>query len=124
MQTRPSWLVAGALALTLGAGSAVAQNAPTPPPPPPPGAAPGQPPQHRPFEDLNLSAQQKQQMQQIMDETRQQMQALRAQTEAKINAILTPEQRAKLAQDRAQHPGGPGERRMGPPPSGAPGPGG
>ncbi len=85
---------------------------------------------------LNLTADQKAQVESIRKEERdamknldeqaltgaqrrEQMQQIRQGTQQKIEAILTPDQKAKLAAERAKHPGGPGgpggQRRQPPP---------
>jgi Spy/CpxP family protein refolding chaperone len=63
-----------------------------------------------PFAELNLTDEQKAKLQAMRGQGRSQMEAEHKQFEAQLNEILTPEQRTKLEQMRAQRGGKRGPR--------------
>ena len=76
-----------------------AMASPDAPPPSGPGGHQG-PRMEMMMDQLNLTDAQREQIKQIFEAHRGKMQALREDTEKQINAILTPEQRAKMDEMR------------------------
>ena len=140
------WLSAAILGAMLAAGATVAQNPDPNAPPPPPQGGPGMHDEHphkgEMAKALGLTDAQKQQMQQLhqderakldalrndtsltQDQKRDQSRAIRQETHKKMNTTLTPEQQEKMKKFHAEHKGRMGHgHRHGPPPEGGQGPG-
>ena len=75
---------------------------PDAPPPPGPGGGDHGPRMDMMMRQLDLTDAQREQMNKIFEDHRDKMQALREDTEKQINAILTPEQKAKMDEMRAK----------------------
>ena len=144
---RKHWLSAVILSALLTA-FAVAQNPDGNTPPPPPVGGPGMHGEHprkgEMAKALGLTDEQKKQMEQLhqdqkarldalrndtsltQDQKREQMRAIRQEAHTRMNSILTPEQQEKMRKFHAEHKGRMGgrrEHRHGPPPEGGQGPG-
>lgn len=112
--TTRTFLLISALAFGISPIGFAAQDNKQPPPPPPGGSCGGpHGPDHQPggpmFKDLNLTAAQREQIQNIQKKQHEE-------TKRQIFQILTPEQRAKVQSTQQQAPGGMKESSCGNPP--------